>query len=301
MVEEITLRKISNSEEIHMDMVTAPGYILKSVDWGTIKGTHNTYKYLNQIGVSVNNTSLGTRDIAIEGWVVAQHERDMTEKKAALNAFINPQEPLDLLYDDYKIQFNPDNTIKYSINYSENNDVICKFQIVGTAHDPMFVDSIENRLNFATTTAGFRFPLVISPQLPEGGVVFGSRTDSLIATVINKGSVSTGMRIVFKAKGSVSNPKLINVETQEQLLINKDMVAEEEIEINTVIGSKRVRGRIGETSPFTNYFVYKTLDSTWIQLAVGKNLFRYDADSGLDNLEVFVYFQNRFLEVQECN
>lgn len=301
MVEEITLRKISNSEEIHMDMVTAPGYILKSVDWGTIKGTHNTYKYLNQIGVSVNNTSLGTRGIAIEGWVVAQHERDMTKKKSALNAFINPQEPLDLLYDDYKIQFNPDNTVKYSINYAENNDVVCKFQIVGTAHDPMFVDSIENRLNFATTTAEFHFPLVISPQLPEGGVVFGSRTDSLIATVINKGSVSTGMRIVFKAKGSVSNPKLINVETQEQLLIRKDLVAEEEIEINTIVGSKRVRGRIGETSPFTNYFVYKTLDSTWIQLAVGKNLFRYDADSGLDNLEVFVYFQNRFLEVQECN
>lgn len=301
MVEEITLRKVSNSEEIHMDMVTTPGYILKSVDWGVIKGTHNTYKYLNQIGVSVNNTSLGIRDISIEGWVVAQHEIDMTEKKATLNAFINPQEPLDLLYNDYKIQFNPDNTVKYSINYAENNDVICKFQIVGTAHDPMFVDSIENRLNFATTTAGFHFPLVISPQLPEGGVVFGARTDSLIATVINRGSVSTGMRIVFKAKGSVSNPKLINVETQEQLLIRKDLVAEEEIEINTIVGSKRVRGRIGETSPFTNYFVYKTLDSTWIQLAVGKNLFRYDADSGLDNLEVFVYFQNRFLEVQECN
>lgn len=301
MIEEITLRKVSNSEEIHMDMVTAPGYILKSVDWGVIKGTHNTYKYLNQIGVSVNNTSLGTRDIAIEGWVVAQHERDMTAKKVALNAFINPQEPLDLLYGDYKIQFNPDSTVKYSINYAENNDVVCKFQIVGTAHDPMFVDSLENRLSFATTTAGFHFPLVISSQLPEGGVVFGSRTDSLIATVINKGSVPTGMRIVFKAKGSVSNPKLINVETQEQLLISKDLVAEEEIEINTVIGSKRVRGRIGETSPFTNYFVYKTLNSTWIQLAVGKNLFRYDADKGLDNLEVFVYFQNRFLEVQECN
>lgn len=301
MIEEITLRKVSNSEEIHMDMVTAPGYILKSVDWGVIKGTHNTYKYLNQIGVSVNNTSLGTRDIAIEGWVVAQHERDMTAKKVALNAFINPQEPLDLLYGSYKIQFNPDNTVKYSINYAENNDIVCKFQIVGTAHDPLFVDSLENRMSFATTTAGFHFPLVISPQLPEGGVVFGSRTNSLIATVINTGSVPTGMRIVFKAKGSVSNPKLINVETQEQLLISKDLVAEEEIEINTVIGSKRVRGRIGETSPFTNYFVYKTLDSTWIQLAVGRNLFRYDADKGLDNLEVFVYFQNRFLEVQECN
>lgn len=302
MIEKITLRKVSNSEEIHMDMVTVPGYILKSVDWGTIKGTHNTYKYLNQVGVSVNNTSLGAReDITVEGWIVAQHEHDMSEKKYILNAFVNPQEPLDLLYGDYKIRFRPDNTIKYSINYAENNDIVCKFQIVGTAHDPMFVDKSENRLSFATTTAGFHFPLVLSRDLPEGGVVFGSRTDSLIATVVNKGSVTTGMRIVFKAKGSVVNPKLINVETQEQLLINKSLVAEEEVEVNTVVGSKRVLGRIGDNSEYSNYFVYKTLDSTWIQLYVGKNLFRYDADEGLDNLEVFVYFQNRFLEVQECN
>lgn len=302
MIEEITLRKVSNSEELHMDMVTVPGYILKSIDWGTIKGTHNTYKYLNQVGVSVNNTLLGAReDVTVEGWIVAQHERDMTEKKSVLNAFVNPQEPLDLLYGDYRLRFRPDSTIKYSINYSENNDVVCKFQIIGTAHDPMFVDKLENRLSFATTTAGFHFPMVISPELPEGGVVFGARTDSLIATVINKGSTSTGMRIVFKAKGSVSNPKLINIDTQEQLLISKTLVAEEEIEINTSIGSKRVLGRIGETAAWTNYFVYKTLDSSWIQLYVGKNLFRYDADRGLDNLEVFVYFQNRFLEVQECN
>lgn len=300
MVERIILRKIKTSEEILMDMVTTPGYILKQVDWGTIEGNHNTYKYLNQIGVSVDSTLLEPRPVTIEGWVVAYRDKDMTARKARLNSFVNPQEPLELLYEGYKLRFNPDCTVKYSINYSDNNDVVCKFQIVGTAHNPLFTDAGENRLNFATTTAQFHFPLISSPELTEGGVIFGSRTDSLIATVVNKGSVPVGMRIVFKAKGSLSNPKLINVETQEKLLINKDLVAEEEIEVNTVVGSKRVLGRIGETSPFSNYFVYKTLDSSWLQLAEGKNLFRYDADKGLDNLEVFVYFQNSYLEVQEC-
>ena len=30
------------------------------------------------------------------------------------------------------------------------------------------------------------------------------------------------------------------------------------------------------------------------------NLFRYDAKEGIDNLDVFVYFYNKYLEVQEC-
>lgn len=299
MIEEVTLRKVSNSQEIHMDRVTSPGYILSSVDWGTIKGTHNTYKYMNQVGDSVSSILLGTREVTIEGWVVSISPQDLISKKNVLNGFVNPQELLELLYGEYKLQFYPDCTVKYSVNYKDNNDVICKFQILGTAHDPVFTDAIENRLNFATTTAQFHFPLAISSQLPEGGVVFGVRTDSLIVSVINKGSVSTGMRILFKANGSLRNPQLINIGTQERLLINKSLVAEEEIEIVTSIGSKRVRGRIGDTNPYTNYFVYKTLDSTWLQLSPGTNLFRYDAEEGLDNLEVFVYFQNRFLEVQE--
>jgi superfamily II DNA/RNA helicase len=162
-------------------------------------------------------------------------------------------------------------------------------------------DDTENYTHRSGRTgrAGKRGTSIAIINLREKGRM--REIEKVIGKEFVKGSIPTGMRIVFKAKGSVSNPKLINVETQEQLLISKDLVAEEEIEINTIIGSKRVRGRIGETSPFTNYFVYKTLDSTWIQLAVGKNLFRYDADEGLDNLEVFVYFQNKFLEVQECN
>ncbi|MDD2496385.1 MAG: phage tail family protein, partial [Tissierellia bacterium] len=68
---------------------------------------------------------------------------------------------------------------------------------------------------------------------------------------------------------------------------------------NTNAGEKSVRGKTNNVD-FTNYFMYKDIDSTWLQLKLGENLFRYDADDGLDNLEVFVYFHNKFLEVQEC-
>lgn len=299
MVERIVLRNVKNFNELILDMVSTPDFVLKSVDWGTIKGTHHSYKYVNQVGVTVTNTSLGTRDITIEGWVVAQNENNMSHLKRMLNAFINPKEELDLIYNKYVIRFKPDESVRYSINFAENNDAFCKFQIKGTASNPIFSEVSENELLFAATVPTFSFPLILSTELPNTGVVFGKRTSSLFANIYNEGSISVGIRIVLKANGTLVNPSIINVNTLEEFKINKTLVADEEIEINTNIGKKSVRGKIGNTN-FQNYYMYKDIDSQWLQLEVGDNLFRYNADEGINNLDVFIYFNNEFLEVQEC-
>lgn len=299
MVERITLRRERNQEELVLDMVSTPDYILKSVDWGTITGTHHSYKYVNQVGESIANTSLGTRPISIEGWIVARDENHMTTLKRKLNSFVNPQEIYTLFYSDFKINFKPNETIKYSAGIEENNEVMCKFQIAGTAQNPLFSDNSETYSPFVTTEPAFHFPLILSESLSDKGVTFGKRTPSLIVNVINEGSISVGMRIVFKANGTVVNPSIINVNTQEEFVINKTLVSGEEIEVNTNIGEKRIKGRL-KNEDYTNYFMYKDIDSSWLQLETGDNLFRYNAEEGLDNLDVFVYFYNKYLEVQEC-
>lgn len=299
MVERIILRKVKNLEELTLDMVSTPDFILKSVDWGTVKGTHNSYKYVNQVGVTITNTLLGTRDITIEGWIVAQNEIQMTHLKSILNAFVNPQEEIDLFYSDYVIRFKPNESVKYSVAFEENNDAFSKFQITGMAANPMFSEAVENKSVFASTTPMFHFPLIISESLDEGGIVFGKRTESLIANANNSGAVAIGMRIVFKANGSVVNPSLINVNTLEEFKINKTLIATEEVEINTNIGKKSVKGKIGNND-FINYYMYRDIDSKWLQLEIGDNLFRYSADDGIENLDVFIYFSKQFLEVHEC-
>lgn len=299
MVERIILKKVKNSEELILDVMSTPDYVLKSVDWGTIKSTHRSYKYVNQVGITISGTSLETRPISIEGWIVASNPASMSLLKKKLNNFINPQDAIDLQYSDYMIRFLPDETVKYAVDESENNDAFCKFIITGICPNPLFTNINETMSAFVTTTPKFHFPMTFSMSSAEKGLIFGYRTDSLIANIFNEGSIPSGMRIVFKANGSVVNPKLINVSTQEHLTINKTMVAEEEIEINTNIGEKSVKGRLGSSS-YSNYYMYKDIDSSWLQLEVGDNLFRYDADEGLENLEIFVYYYNSFLEVQEC-
>lgn len=299
MVENIVFKRVDSNEELALSMTDTPFYILNNVDWGVVQGTHHSYKYVNQIGVSITSTSLKERSITVTGWIIADTEEEMDERKQFLNRYFDPRYEIDVMYKNYFLRFVPDNTVKYGTSEKENNDTIVQFQIKGTCADPLFSEINGSKETIAATIATFHFPLIMSTNLYERGIVFGYRQPSLTAKVTNKGAVEVGMKIVFKAIGELTNPRLIDVDTREFVAIEKSMVAGEEIVINTNVGEKSIKGKIGNED-YSNYFMYKDLDSTWLQLRLGDNLFRYDADSGLDNLEVYLYFYNKYLEVQEC-
>ena len=299
MVENIVFKRVDSNEELALSMTDTPFYILNNVDWGVVQGTHHSYKYVNQIGVSITSTSLKERSITVTGWIIADTEEEMDERKQFLNRYFDPRYEIDVMYKNYFLRFVPDNTVKYGTSEKENNDTIVQFQIKGTCADPLFSEINGSKETIAATIATFHFPLIMSTNLYERGIVFGYRQPSLTAKVTNKGAVEVGMKIVFKAIGELTNPRLIDVDTREFVAIEKNMVAGEEIVINTNVGEKSIQGKIGNED-YSNYFMYKDLDSTWLQLRLGDNLFRYDADSGLDNLEVYLYFYNKYLEVQEC-
>lgn len=299
MVEGIKLQNVETRAVLTLDMVSTPDFILNSVDWGAVESTHHSFKYVNQIGVYVTGTSLETRSVTIQGWVIAENESLMTIRKTTLNRFFNPQQAVDLFYKDYVLRFLPNTSIRYSATIAENNEVICKFKVEGYCPDPLFSEQVENKVAAASTQPVFHFPLIISETPnPPGGIIFGLRQPSLIVTVTNNGAVDVGMKIVFRASGTLTNPSLIEVNTQKFFKVNKTMVAGEEITIDTIIGEKKIEGYLnGITS---NYFKYRDLDSEWLQLKVGDNLFRYDADQNVGNLEVYIYYNNKYLEVQEC-
>jgi hypothetical protein len=299
LVEGIVLRKVRTSEELALDMLSTPDFILKSVDWGTIKGTHRTYRYVNQDGVTISETAFETRPVTIEGWIVAENENHMTSLKRKLNGFVNPKDAIDLFYDNYTIRFVPDETVKYPVVNSENNEIFCKFQISGTCPNPLFSEANEKMLTFVNTTPSFHFPLMIPNGPEEKGVILGKRIASLMLNIVNNGDVSVGMKITLKANASVTKPSIINVNTQESFVLNKTMTSGEEVEIVTTIGKKSIKGKLNE-GEFSNYFMYKELGSVWLQLNVGDNLFAYSAEDGINNLDVYIHFSNQFLEVQGC-
>lgn len=299
MVENVILLNKVTQDILELDVSATPYYILDAVDWGQVESNHHSYKYVNQIGVYVTGTTLETRKINITGWIIAKTEIEMSERKRMLNRFINPQQLIELTYKQYVLEFLPNVSVKYSTTIADNNEVVCKFKIEGLCPDPLFKEKVENKTIAATTFGMFHFPMIINKtQQNPPQLVFGLRQPSLFVTVRNKGAIKTGMRMVFKATNTLKNPSLVNVVTQEYFKINKTMVAGEIITVNTTIGEKKIIGFLNGVEQ--NYFKYRDLDSTWLQLEMGDNIFRYDADENIDGLETYIYFYDRYLEVQEC-
>ena len=305
MVNKINLLNTVSRAQLTLDTMDTPYFILGETDWSSATGKHHTHKFFNQVGVSVSSTSIEERDIEIQGWVVAESEQAMATRKQTLNSFINPRQLMELEYLRYKLNFLPTHSIRYTPNWADNNEVICKFAIVGVAPDPRWSDINETTIPAAATIPTFHFPLIIvpdpheippEPPYPANGVVFGYREPSLYITIRNASSVPVGMRILFRVYGTLSNPRIINVTTGAYFGINITLHGGDDATIITELGQKSVTGSIGGVQQ--NLFPYRDIGSSWLQLDVGDNVFTYSAD-GIDNLDIFISYYNRYLEVQQ--
>ena len=295
MIEELTLTNETLGESIFMDMLTSP-YILYEVDLGSIPATLTTSKFVNQIGEFLTNSSMGMRQISITGYIVGDTFNDIVKRKQKLASIVNPLQDTSLLIGEYVLDFVATNTIRYSSSYEDNNEVLCKFLISGKAVDPLFKQQQEIESVVANTIGKFHFPLIIPKDY---GIIMGERQKSLIAKLYNDGQVTVGMKIVIFAKTTVINPKIIDINTQQFIKIDKTLEPGERVVINTDYGNESVRGQKESDLQDDNYFRYWNLDSSWIKLPIGETLIRYDAEQNtIDGMEVYIHYSKKYLEVQ---
>lgn len=291
MIESIVLKNTELNRTININKSSGE-YWLNEVDFGQVEGTPQTFKFIDQIGESVYNTTLTPRQIQITGWVASWDEGTVKRLKQELNHFVNPKHLLELYTNGMKIQFYPRTSIRYSPSYQENNEVICKFLITGFCPYPLFTDENETVVSASYTEPLLLFPLVIPS---EEGVKFGVRQPSLIAEILNEGDFPVGYTIEFRAHGTVVNPILTDIGTQQFIEISKTMESGEVITVDTREGYRQVRGSVNGVE--SNYFRYRNFDSSWLTLQQGVNSIRYNAESGLSSLEVYIRFSPAYLEV----
>lgn len=243
-------------------------------------------------GVSITNRKIKYRSIVIE---CEYRGENLESERRKLAGFFNVHNDGSLII-NYMGTQRKINYVTENFNAKlENVYMPLKFLVQLYCPDPFLTDVEEQREELAFWQGDFYFPLVI-PQ--STGITMGHRAPSLIVNILNKGDVPTGMKIVFEAKGTLKNPSLFNVNTREFIRINKEMVPGEKIIINTNRGNKGIVSiSNGVTTNILNYIDIIGGGNTFLQLDVGSNLFRYDADEGLDNLEVNIYHHNKYLGV----
>lgn len=265
-----------------------------SKDVTGLAGIDNTIYKTNSMGQH-GDTYIGQRyeprDITIVGNIKSTDKDRVLEARRNAEKVLNAELDAELVYIykdfvrviDCKADGKP--TFKKS-------KVFMQYSISLTCCNPFWREETEAKKDIAAWIPSWEFDF----EIPEEGIELGYREPSIIVNVYNEGDITSGMRIEFKAVGTVKNPMLLNVNTQEYIkLINTEMIAGDVITINTEYGNKgAILTREGEV---LDYFRHIDVDSTFMQLAIGDNVFRYDAESGLTALEATIYHSNKYLGV----
>lgn len=160
--------------------------------------------------------------------------------------------------------------------------------------DPFFYAASPITVYMAAWNGAFEFP----HNFIAIGEEIGYRSASRLQAITNENAADNiGMDIVISANGSVSNPSVIRVESNEHITVGysgKDlnMVAGDSLRITTSTNDKHVYfTHNGVTEEINQYL---TEDSVFIQLMRGTNSIGYDADVGLDNMVVEVSYRLRY-------
>ena len=131
-------------------------------------------------------------------------------------------------------------------------------------------------------------------EIPEEGMEFGHRETDTIKQVDNESTKDVGITITLEADDKVVNPIIYNQTTNETLKLLCTMLPNDKITIKTTEGEITVELlRNGKIIDY-NYTVDEDNDG-YIQLVMGMNVIKYDADAGVEYLNVKFEYKNQYM------
>jgi hypothetical protein len=277
----------TNSAKSLLLRQTPPFFLTKIDGAGRVRQTVTTFRAPSQDGAFFVSSSVDTRNITIEGRIVAQNIDESFNLRRQLLQTFTPKQSGVLRYRQRKIAC-------YVEEVSVANSDIFRaptFFISLLCPSTFFEAISEKSVDILGLQKAFSFPLEIGENGVEFGVIIAEQT----VTIDNDGDVDCGVEIVFTAQNSVTNPSITKVATGEFIKINSTLTSGQELHVFTHFANKKVVLIDGEN--VTNAFPLIDTDSTFFQLKSGANALFYNADSGLDDLECTIKFTPLYLGV----
>lgn len=255
-----------------------------------------SFKSAYQDGISIHKTILKDRVLTLNCYLLVETEEQRHILKRKLYNAFNPKIKGHMkIYTDAN-QLRGASNLRviqaplFDDNYETLNTLV-SFQIQLAMPLPYFEDINENRVDFGNDIGNFFFDL----EIEEEGKELSIKNNSIVTNIANMGDAESPIKVVFRAKTEIKNPSIFNVYTKEFIKINKTMQEGEEITVTTHKGNKRVESYLNGVT--TNIFNDLDLMSTFIWLDVGDNVIRYDSETMIEQLEVYIFYTNYYLGV----
>lgn len=242
----------------------------------------NTSVNANFDGSTFKSSRLNERNIVIELTV----EGDIERNRINLYKYFKNKHKCKLYYSNGTRYVYIDGYVEsFEIGLFEQKQ---KAQISIVCPKPYFVDTNVSLTEFNSIKSLFEFPFSIA----EEGIEFSRLLVNQTKVITNAGDVATGIEIELKANEIVLNPKIYNVETGENIILDIEMNAGDIVRINTNAGKKSIKMIVdGVESNIINRLRY---GSKWLQLESGDNIYLYTADEFPENLTCTITYSNKY-------
>lgn len=252
----------------------------------------NATTTIGQDGETYVSSTIEARDIHITGHLRATTLDRQVQLRQRLNHALSPKQRGELVYVCGNLRRHIYCYPETAPNYTPGK--MPQFVILLRCPNPFWQGETTEEIHIAEWESLMEFDETEGLQLDDIWEI-GSRTGELIVNVENEGDVDCGMTIIFEAEGSVTNPLLMDVETLKYVKLNIAMLDGDRIEVTTAYGQKAaVLIRAGTR---TSIFRLLDQDTTFLQMQVGENLFRCDADANASNLIARILFSSQYLGV----
>jgi hypothetical protein len=280
-------------------------FFIKLDGLGEVQADRHTMD-ANGDGTLYMESTLAEREIQIEFIMQADDTKSMEELRREVSHIFNPKAGLlELRYKEeqksYRIQVASDHVPSFTTDgYLSKKGQRVSITLV--ASDPFWYATTDETHYLSNWLPNFEWDLEfpMSNTLEEG-IELEILQENGLVQLANDGDEKTGMTMILTANGDVENPKIIRVMpdgTETQFMQLKTVMKSGDIiQIKTISGKKRIEKWDDQHKKWRNIFNTLSLDSTFIQLDVGKNFIRYEALKHPDNLEIKVNYGLRYVGV----
>lgn len=262
-----------------------------------VLSTVYTANSVGQDGETLVDMRIESRVIQISGHLRTTDKLEKQELRRRLNRTLNPHQTATLTYElaggKRVIKCIPRSAPTY---LPRRGSLFDEFVVQLLCLSPFWRDSKQTRTDVAAWVGLMEFPTETGGlEIIADEWQIGERTISVVANIVNSGDVDTGMKIAFNANGTVVDPMLTDMDSGEFIRINTTMEAGDQIVVTTGYGEKEVL--LIRNGAEENIFRLLDIDSTYLQIRPGDNLYRYDAAEGVDALDVVVWHSNLYTGV----
>lgn len=280
-------------DEPMSDTIGNPYKLMRFEGFGEVDAEIQLHKSPNQDGRTHTSTTLDERYPYLQFILVGKDWDELSTLRRYANKVFNPRLKgvLELYYGtrSYAIDIIPEGLPRYMSEDKSGKTQVASLYLV--APNPYWRYLKETKKEIALWRGTFSFPL----EIIEDESIMGYREPSMIVNVFNGGDVECGMTVEFRALATVVNPNIYQIGTTKMFKMNTTMQSGDIITVTTHFQNKRIELLRGGV--VTNIFNWIDAESSFLQLEMGDNLLRYDADEGIDNLEVSIYYNPQFLGV----